>query len=100
MIIYNVTIKIDLNINDIWVRWMKEEHIPRVLATGCFYDYKMFRVVEADQTDGITYAVQYYAHGMSDYFTYQNEHAKALQKEAKDLFPDKFVAFRTVLKAV
>lgn len=100
MIVYNVTIKIDLNINDVWVQFMKEEHIPQVLATGCFTGYKFYRIVEADQTDGITYAVQYFANSMSDYFTYQNEHAKALQQQVKDLFPDKFIAFRTVLKEV
>ena len=72
MIVYNVTVKVDLDINDIWLRFMKEDHIPRVLATGCFYDHKMFRVVEADQSDGITYAIQYFGHSMNDYFTYQN----------------------------
>jgi len=50
-------------------------------GTGCFTSYKMYRVVEADQTDGITYAIQYFANAMSDYFTYQNEFAKDLQKE-------------------
>jgi hypothetical protein len=100
MIVYNVTVKIDLDINDVWLPWMKSEHIPKVIATGCFSSYKMYRVVEADQTDGITYAIQYFGESMSDYFTYQNEYAKDLQKEVKDLFPDKFVAFRTVLREV
>lgn len=100
MIVYNVTVKIDLNINDVWVRYMKEDHIPRVLATGCFTGHKFYRIVEADQSDGITYAIQYFANSIGDYFTYQNEHSKALQQEVKDLFPDKFVAFRTVLKEV
>ena len=30
MIIYNVTIKIDLDVHDEWLAWMKLEHIPRV----------------------------------------------------------------------
>lgn len=100
MIVYNVTVKVDLEINDMWVLWMKKDHIPQVMDTGCFSQYKFYRIVENDQTDGITYAVQYFAETMSDYFLYQNEHAPALQQVAKDVFPNKFVAFRTVLKEV
>ncbi len=40
MIIYNVTVKIDLDVHDLWLKWMKEEHIPRVMETACFTDCK------------------------------------------------------------
>lgn len=100
MILYNVTIKIDLDVNNIWLQWMKEDHIPKVMDTGCFTGYKFFRIAEEDQSDGITYAVQYFANTMTDYFNYQANFAAALQKEAKDIFPDKFVAHRTLLREV
>lgn len=100
MIIYNVTIKIDLNVHDLWLRWMKEEHIARVLETGCFYDAKMYRVLEENTTDGITYAIQYFANTMSDYFEYKEKFAPQLQKEGTEMFPGKFSAFRTILKSV
>jgi hypothetical protein len=35
---------------------------------------------------------------MSDYLTYQEKHAPALQKDHYDRYKDKFVAFRTLLK--
>jgi hypothetical protein len=98
MIVYNVTIKIDLTVHDVWLAWMQAEHIPRVMQTGCFTQYKMYRILEQETTDGISYAIQYYANNISDYFTYQKEYAPALQKEVADTFPDKFVAFRTLLK--
>lgn len=100
MIIYNVTIKVDLDIHNEWVEWMKLEHIPRVLATGLFHDHRMLRILENDETDGITYAVQYTARNLTDYFTYQAEHAPALQQEVADRYGDKFVAFRTVMRVV
>ncbi len=100
MIIYNVTIKIDLDVHDEWLSWMKLEHIPRVLETGLFNDHRMLRILEDDQSDGISYAVQYTAKDMSDYFTYEAEHAPALRQEAADKYPNKFVAFRTLLKVV
>jgi len=100
MIIYNVTIKIDLSVHDVWFKWMKEEHIPKVLATGCFVNHKMLRMLEEDQTEGITYAIQYFANELSDYFDYKEKYATALQKEGKDFFPDKFVSHRTLLREV
>lgn len=100
MIIYNVTIKIDLSVHDVWLMWMKEDHIPKVMETGCFTQYKMYRILEEDTRDGITYAIQYFANNITDYFTYQQNFAPALQKETKDTFPDKFVAIRTILKEV
>ena len=36
MIIYNVTVKIEAEAADEWVKWMKEEHMPELMKTaGC-----------------------------------------------------------------
>lgn len=100
MIVYNVTVKVDLDIHEIWLRWLKEDHIPRVMETGAFVKFNVFRIMEEDQTDGISYAVQYFAQTLNDYFDYKNNHAPRLQQEAKDLFPGKFVSHRTLLREV
>lgn len=100
MIIYNVTVKIDLSVHDLWFKWMKEEHMARVMETGCFTDCKMYRVLEENTSDGITYAIQYFANTMTDYFDYREKHAARLQREGLDMFPGKFTAFRTLLKEV
>lgn len=100
MIVYNVTVRIDLNVHDLWIRWMKEEHIPRVMETGCFVDCKVYRILAEDETEGISYAFQYFANSITDYFNYKENFATALQKESLDLFPGKYSAFRTLLKEV
>jgi|SRR5579862_4003620 len=100
MIIYNVTIKIDLQVHDIFLRWLKEEHIPKVMQTGCFLEHKMYRILEENTTDGISYCIQYFTNEISTYFDYRTNFAPALQKETQDLFPGMFMAFRTVLKEV
>jgi hypothetical protein len=100
MIVYNVTVKVDLSVHDLWVRWMKEDHIPKVLETGCFNGYKMYRIMEENQSDGMTYAVQYFAPELSDYFDYQNNHMEKLQKESRDTWPEKYTAFMTLLREI
>ncbi|MCS6934099.1 MAG: DUF4286 family protein [Chitinophagales bacterium] len=100
VIVYNVTVKVDLNVHDLWLRWMREEHIPRVMETGCFVGNKMYRLLEEDTRDGITYVIQYFAEDISRYFDYKEHHAARLQKEGLEMFPGKFQAFRSLLREV
>src|SRR4051812_43707164 len=59
MIIYNVTVKVAHPIAAEWLRWMKDEHMPDILATGLFIESRLCRLLEQDETDGITYSAQY-----------------------------------------
>ncbi len=98
MIIYNVTINIEEDSHDMWLEWMKNEHLPMVMATGKFERYHMFRLLDRQEDEtGMTYAIQYFSPSMDDYETYQRDHAPALQAETQKLFDGKFVAFRTLM---
>lgn len=99
MILYNVTVNIDHLSHDKWLKWMKEEHIPDVLATGLFFDGKLSRIM-AEEEGGKSYSIQYLAKSMEDYERYQTEHAPRLQSEHEKHFGGKFVAFRTLLNVV
>lgn len=35
-IVYNVTTKVELSIAEEWLTWLKDEHIPDLIKTGCF----------------------------------------------------------------
>lgn len=100
MVIYSVTVKIELSAHDEWLQWMKEVHIAEVIATGKFVKSKFHRVLAGDERDGVTYNVQYYAHNMQDYFEYRDNFAMEMQQKGLARFKDKFVAFRTLLKEV
>ena len=99
MIIYNVTVNIDADVHERWMDWMKEVHIPDVMATGLFLESRMLRVL-ADDEGGITYAIQYTAADMEHFERYRTEHAPRLQAETKKYFDGKFAAFRTLLEVV
>lgn len=99
MIIYNVTVNIDLDAHDAWVLWMRTIHIPEVMATGHFVESRMFRVL-ADDEGGITYAVQYTAPDMVQYELYREHHAPRLQEAAHKEFGGRFAAFRTLLEHI
>ena len=97
MILYNVTVNIDADVEREWLAWMKETHIPHVMATGLFLESRMFRVL-ADDDGGTTYAVQYSCADMAHYERYRDEHAPRLQAETQKHYGGKFAAFRTLLE--
>jgi len=100
MLLYNVTIKIEEHAKTSWLKWMQETHIPAMLATGKFVHARMCRVLLAEETDGITYAVQYLTPSREMLEKYYEEDANHLRTAAHEQFPDMFVAFRTELEVI
>jgi len=99
MYIYNITINIEKSIEEDWLRWMQEKHIPEMLNTGKFFEAKMCQVlVEEDQ--GVTYSIQYTTDSKETLEKYYQENAAQLRQEGLVLFKEKFVAFRTELKVI
>ncbi len=99
MIIYNVTVNIDDSVHDEWLRWMREVHIPEVMATGYFLENRFCRILVQEQ-EGTSYSIQYLCKNMEDLQEYQRDHAPALQTKHTERFSGKFVAFRTLLETV
>ena len=54
MYIYNVTTKVAHEIHTDWFHWMKQEHIPAVMQTGCFTNSQFVRLLETDEEDVIS----------------------------------------------
>ncbi|MBA2330239.1 MAG: DUF4286 family protein [Flavisolibacter sp.] len=100
MIIYNVTVKVDSSIAKEWLQWMQEIHIPEVIATGYFNNYKILHLLEIDEAEGPTYAIQYEAENLDDYNKYISECATLLRQKTFDKWGGKFVAFRTLMEVV
>ena len=99
-IIYNVTVSIDLAVEKEWVSWMKEKHIPDVMATGCFLESRFTKVLNDQDQGGASYSIQYLLANEADYQLYLNEFAARLQQEHALKYHGKFAAFRTMLQMV
>jgi hypothetical protein len=100
MIIYNVTVNIDEDIEEEWLEWMTTKHIPEIMATNCFKDSKVYRMLSPEPEEGVTYSIQYMADELEAFEKYQIEHAAILQSEHNDKFKGKFTAYRSVLENV
>lgn len=100
MIVYNVTIKVDAGIAENWLAWLKNEHIPDVMGTGCFSNSNIMKLLEIDDADGPTYAIQYFAESKSQYNQYIEKFAGIMRQKSFDKWGDKFIAFRSVMQVV
>ena len=99
MILYNVTVSIDPAIAEDWVNWMRSNHIPDVMATGCFVESRISRV-HGEEEGGETYAITYLSPSQEKMDEYQQQHAPLLQKDHSERYAGKFAAFRTILLVI
>src|SRR5688500_13328574 len=83
-VIYNVTVKVEESIADKWLQWLIEEHAPRIIATNCFTKFTALKLLELDDEEGITYAIQYFAEDMQAYERYIAQYANEFRKQASD----------------
>jgi hypothetical protein len=100
MIVYNVTIKVNQTVADEWLHWLQTEHIPEVVATGCFTHATVLRLLEVDDTEGPTHTVQYFAESKALYNQYIQSYAAPLREKSFAKWGDKFIAFRSVMQVV
>ncbi len=100
MIIYNVSTQVDITIADNWLQWMRDEHIPDVVGTGCFTHAVILQLLEVDTTEGPTYAVQYHAESKALYNRYIREFAEQQRRKSIEKWGNKVIAFRSVLQVV
>lgn len=101
MFLYNVTVNVDPGLENEWLTWMKQDHLPKMLDTKRFYDARILKLLnESQEATGTTFAVQYMAHSLGDIEDYLNNEAEALRKDTAEKFGNRIVAFRTVLEEV
>jgi hypothetical protein len=100
MIVYNVTIQVENTIAREWLDWLRAEHIPEMISTGCFTKAQVHRLLETDETEGRTYAVQYYANSRDLYNRYIEKFSDALRKKGIEKWGNRFIAFRSVMELV
>ena len=100
MFIYNITTKVTWAIHDEWIEWMKEIHTLEVVNTGCFTNVTILRLLDIDENEGPTYAVQYLAESKALYNRYIEKFAPTFRQELFDKWGDNFIAFRSLMQVV
>ena len=100
MFIYNVTIKVDWHIHEEWLAWLKTCHIPAILDYGCFSGSKLLKLQEVDESDGPTYAMQFFAASKADYNRYIELYANEILTIERNFWNNKMYTFGTLMQEI
>jgi hypothetical protein len=100
MIIYNVTTKVDQSIADAWITWMRDEYNPEMLRTGCFTHAVVLKLIDLDEMDHPTFAVQYHAPAEEVFRKFIDDMSAQMSKKAINKWGDKIISFKSVLEVI
>lgn len=100
MIVYNITTNVSWTIHDKWLLWLKEEYIPEMLATNCFYESRVLRLLDVDEDEGPTYAIQLHAFSTEDYQKFVAQHAAFIHRHATEKWGNEIIAFSSAMEVL
>ena len=100
MVIYNITTKVHHSIATEWLHWLKVVHVKEVMESECFTEYKIVKLLEIDEIDGPTFAVQFFADSKALYNRYIEKFAGEMRKHSFEKWGDKFISIRSVMQIV
>ena len=79
---------------------MKTVHIPEVMRTNLFSDFKIYKVLHETDEEDTSYSIQYLAQNLDQVNLYFEKFAPAILEKLRLRFKDKHVAFMTLLEEV
>lgn len=100
MLLYNVTYLVPNELVPEWLRWMKEEHLPEIMATTLFEKNTLLQLMNLDEQDGLTFALQLYTPSPSEFDEYEKKIAPGLRLKATQQWGEQVIAFRTLMRIV
>jgi len=101
MIKYNVTVRVDPSVEKDWIAWMRDIHIPDVMATGLFLRHEFSKLIHPEPIDDATsFIIQYWCNDIDTLNQYFKNAAPALQKDHVDRYGEKCLAFRTIMEEI
>lgn len=100
MYIYNVTTLVAWQVHTDWLAWVRQSYIPQVLATGCFTHHRMVQLLDTDEAEGPTYAIQFFADGEAQYQNYLRKLAPGIRQQAIQRWGESCISFHSGMKVV
>jgi hypothetical protein len=98
--LYNITTLVAHPISIEWLNWMRAKHIPEIMKSGCFLEYRLLQLQDQDETEGLTFSLQLLAEKREDYERYLRDFAPTLREEALQNWGENALSFRTLMQVV
>lgn len=89
-----------MSVDEGWLQWQREDHLPAIMATGCFTSFQILHLLEHDDSEGKTYAVQLTANTAEDCDFYSRTHAPSMRQQAIEKWGNKIISFHSLLQVI
>ena len=99
-IVFNITVKVEKSIVPSWLQWIREEIAPNIIGTNYFTKYSILKLLELDDAESSTYALQFSANRIEDYQGYQKRFSNDFTEKSFLKWGEKTVSFSTVMQIV
>ena len=91
---------VEAEIEQAWLQWLVNDMAPHILATDCFTRFSTLKLLEMDDTDSSTYAVQFFSKNLEDYQRYTKNLAGDFTKKSFDKWGEKTFSFSTIMQVI
>ena len=96
----NITTKVDHDSLIDWLLWQKEVHIPALMETGCFQEYRFQKLLNHEEEDGEIFVLQLVAFSKESYQTFLERFEKNLKNDSFIKWGEKCFEFRSLLQNI
>jgi hypothetical protein len=100
MILYSITLSVNPEVHDEWLKWVQTQFLPSVMLSGHFVEKRMLKLLNEELGQGITYSIQLLSPTLETLQEYVDTKEDLLEKPLRDKFGKHFVEFRTYLELV
>lgn len=100
MLIYNVTTQVKNAIYIEWLDWMRNEYIPEIIATELFSEYRIVKILDIDESEGPTFAIQYFTDSRTKYDQFVQFYSNKFSQKAFEKWNDKIFSFRSLMEII
>lgn len=101
MFVYSLTVSIVEPEAMNWMIWMRTEHLPAIMETGCFDEVSIKELVEPKPEQGMsTYNFQFKARTKEHIQDYMQTHAQRIHSKHDEKYKGRYMAFDTILKEI
>ena len=98
--ISNETFKIDWSIHEDWLAWMHQSVLPFVQNSQNAQWATLVKLLDMDEQDGPTYALQIGIASKADYNRLMEIELPPLMQKAYTKWQDRFLGFRTLMEVL
>ncbi len=100
MIIYNTTFSVPKELQIEFIKYMREEYVPKALEGNIIKDPRLSRVFSNDDVEGYSYALEFKAESIDQLEEWNTKIGKKLYFTVLKRFRQNIPGFTTVLQPI